>query len=943
MKNLIPSSSALLRGALPLVALFGFAAAPAYSAGTHPATSAYATIQPNAANTGYVYTFSWVAPDTDNDAWGTTYSDTRRSQPYGANNGNIDDVNTGSAGGNFVGPGSQSVRYAWGMSGTPVNTEFSPANTASIVQWQDPMDYTVGAIAPSVANPRFDCTGNWTNVENFSLGSGIQGVTGVFSTNPNGTGAVTGNGVGFSVDTDTFAGLLEHTDDFSPMLVGYSHINNSNPPNPYPNTGYVRVEVPFPPQYETATVGATTKQVETLTLNNVSTTAAGGGILDVVVTAAGQSWSPKTVAVTVGNNANRAAQTVAIRDALIADADIGSVATGFFTVTSTTSTVVLTAKNFAANDTTMNVGLFPNTAITTGPVAAAFSANTALGALSVTAGDAVVTVTGALIVGSPLAVNVALAANETSASAATKIRTALSIAPITNFYTVGGTGTEVILTRNVVAAPNVWDATLNIAIANGTSGGVTVAPTSEGADAFTTRFFPGTYTENAAIELTVTTTPEGTYNAKIAVSGDMDSDGNVDADDLTAAAAGYGGWAAAASYSGIDGAGKWYATGNVDADTDTDNKDLGYVIGAFAAAPYTLPTATGSATLTYDPLTGNVKLNATTAGGAKITSFQLQTSAATIIPANYNTVTGGTYNGTYKNVTTSVIGDTDTSLAGVTGSAIDLGNVFPTGMDLTQLTAYLTTRVYTGESGTRQQQLTLAVASAATLDHFAISAIASPQTVGTAITGITLRAQDAANATFTGFTGTVTFGGTAGITGTSASFVNGVLSGVSVTPTVAGSNLTFTVTDPVSGKTGSATIATVQTRYAAWSGGALANVDTNNDGVLNGVAWVVGAASPSATATALLPVSDLTTDPDFLTFTYRRTDKANTDSKTAIAVEYGSDLSGWTTAVHDGTNIIITPADDGAGVGIDLVQVKIKKTLAVGSSLFARLKVVITP
>ena len=79
-------------------------------------------------------------------------------------------------------------------------------------------------------------------------------------------------------------------------------------------------------------------------------------------------------------------------------------------------------------------------------------------------------------------------------------------------------------------------------------------------------------------------------------------------------------------------------------------------------------------------------------------------------------------------------------------------------------------------------------------DHFAISTISSPQTAGTAITGITLTAQNADNSTMTTFTGTVGYGGTAGVTGTSGNFVNGVLSGVSVTPTAAGSGKTFTVT-----------------------------------------------------------------------------------------------------------------------------------------------------
>ena len=89
------------------------------------------------------------------------------------------------------------------------------------------------------------------------------------------------------------------------------------------------------------------------------------------------------------------------------------------------------------------------------------------------------------------------------------------------------------------------------------------------------------------------------------------------------------------------------------------------------------------------------------------------------------------------------------------------------------------------------------------LDHFVISAISSPQTVGTPITGITLTAQDAGNNTVTSFTTTVTYSGTAGITGTSASFLSGQLTGVSVTPAVAGSSETFIVTG--SSKTGTAT------------------------------------------------------------------------------------------------------------------------------------------
>ena len=97
--------------------------------------------------------------------------------------------------------------------------------------------------------------------------------------------------------------------------------------------------------------------------------------------------------------------------------------------------------------------------------------------------------------------------------------------------------------------------------------------------------------------------------------------------------------------------------------------------------------------------------------------------------------------------------------------------------------------------------------SAGAVDHFIISTITTPQTVGTAITGITLTAQDINNNTATSFVSSVTYSGTAGITGTSAAFTAGVLSGVSVTPTVSGTSLTFVVTG--STKTGTATIATI--------------------------------------------------------------------------------------------------------------------------------------
>jgi len=129
--------------------------------------------------------------------------------------------------------------------------------------------------------------------------------------------------------------------------------------------------------------------------------------------------------------------------------------------------------------------------------------------------------------------------------------------------------------------------------------------------------------------------------------------------------------------------------------------------------------------------------------------------------------------------------------------------------------------------------------------------------------------------------------------------------------------------------------------YEIWSGGAAFDADANGDGVANGVAWVLGAANPNANAIDLLPTFNNTSDPDFFIFTYRRAEKANDDPDTIIAVQYGSKLSAWATAVA-GADIIITPTHD-IEPGIDSVQVKIRRTLAVDNKLFARLYVEKSP
>lgn len=93
-----------------------------------------------------------------------------------------------------------------------------------------------------------------------------------------------------------------------------------------------------------------TRQVETATAAGSIT---GTGNAEVIVTAAGMSGSPRTllVAVTSGDTAAQWAEKV--RVALAADSIIG----GFFIVSGATTSIVLTARHTAPNDSAMNISL----------------------------------------------------------------------------------------------------------------------------------------------------------------------------------------------------------------------------------------------------------------------------------------------------------------------------------------------------------------------------------------------------------------------------------------------------------------------------------------------------------------------------------------------------------------------------------------------------------
>ena len=115
---------------------------------------------------------------------------------------------------------------------------------------------------------------------------------------------------------------------------------------------------------------------------------------------------------------------------------------------------------------------------------------TAAGTIS-TAGNATVIVTSAGMSGSPLTVTFAVALSDTATLWATKARAALEAnATIAARFAVSGTTTAIILTRKPLATFDVpggtlnvygaTDATLNIALADDTSAGITEATTSAG-------------------------------------------------------------------------------------------------------------------------------------------------------------------------------------------------------------------------------------------------------------------------------------------------------------------------------------------------------------------------------------------------------------------------------------------------------------------------------
>lgn len=143
----------------------------------------------------------------------------------------------------------------------------------------------------------------------------------------------------------------------------------------------------------------------------------------------------------------------------------------------------------STSDLVVDVSDLDNTGSTAWTAGAAqVETATAAGTIS-GSGNASVVVTSAGMTGSPITLSVAVLATDTASAWATKVRTALNAnAVIAARFTVGGSTTAISLTRKATSIYTVNgtivpvypdnDATLNIALDNGTCTGITTAATS---------------------------------------------------------------------------------------------------------------------------------------------------------------------------------------------------------------------------------------------------------------------------------------------------------------------------------------------------------------------------------------------------------------------------------------------------------------------------------
>jgi len=131
------------------------------------------------------------------------------------------------------------------------------------------------------------------------------------------------------------------------------------------------------------------------------------------------------------------------------------------------------------------------------------------------------------------------------------------------------------------------------------------------------------------------------------------------------------------------------------------------------------------------------------------------------------------------------------------------------------------------------------------------------------------------------------------------------------------------------------------TQFEAWSGSAAFNADANGDGVSNGLAFLLGATSPSVNASGLVPIVTESGGNLVLTFSCLN---AASRGNAVLSVQHSSDLGisdSWiATAVPDvsggpvnGVSFVVTP-----GNPLNGVVATIQASGAANGKLLGRLK-----
>jgi hypothetical protein len=156
-------------------------------------------------------------------------------------------------------------------------------------------------------------------------------------------------------------------------------------------------------------------------------------------------------------------------------------------------------------------------------------------------------------------------------------------------------------------------------------------------------------------------------------------------------------------------------------------------------------------------------------------------------------------------------------------------------------------------------------------------------------------------------------------------------------------DVTFTPNDTENYSNVSGTVdVTVLTEFEGWAGGETTfSGDSNDDGLPDGLAWLLGAADPDQNASALLPVVGRVGGNMVMGFQCL---KASKRDSSVISLQTSADLGSndaWsghsvpipeTSGTVDGVVFVITPVE-----GTDFLQVQASVPM-IGNSLFMRLE-----